>query len=315
VVRRATLHNQDEIDRKDIRVGDTVLIQRAGDVIPEVVQVLLEQRTGQEKKFQLPSQCPVCGSAVERKEGEAAVRCVSRNCIAQLKERLRHFVMKDAMNVDGMGEKVVEQLVDEGLVKHPADLYRLKSEDFMSLEGFAEKSSQKTYEAIQQTRERDLYRVIFALGIRHVGEQTAKLLAKSFGAMDKLRAASVEELREIPEIGPEVAKSISDWLHDRENKQELDLLLKEINPIAPRTGGAPGIFAGKTIVLTGTFPTLSRTEATQMVEDQGGKVSGSVSKKTSFVVAGEDAGSKLAKARELGVEVIDEEQFLKRLRG
>ena len=313
-VRRATLHNQDEIDRKDVRIGDTVLVQRAGDVIPEVVKVLVEKRTGRERKFVLPESCPVCGSAVERKPGEVVLRCVSRNCVAQRRERIRHFVMKDALNVDGVGEKVVEQLVDAGLVKHYADLFRLKNEDFLSLEGFAEKSSENSLEAIQRARTPELYRLIFGLGIRHVGEQTAKILARHFGGMGALAEASAEQLQEVDEVGPEVASSIYDWFQDRQNRLELGELLQFVEPRAPKRAASAGVFAGKTVVLTGTFPSLSRSDATRLVEEHGGKVSGSVSKKTSIVVAGEDAGSKLTKAHELGVEVIDEGELLRRLK-
>jgi DNA ligase (NAD+) len=305
-VRRATLHNQDEIDRKDIRIGDTVLIQRAGDVIPEVVKVIPEKRTGHEKKFVIPDHCPVCGSRVERKEGEAVVRCVSRNCVAQLKERIRHFVMKDAMNVEGMGEKIVEQLVDEGRVHHWKDLFLLKAGDFLELEGFAEKSSEKMVQAIAGSKKRELYRLIFGLGIRHVGERTAKVLANHFGSLEPLFTADVERLEEIPEVGPEVARSIHEWFSHPEHRTEVKELLKCVQPVAPRAGAGEGKFVGKTFVLTGTLPSLSRSEATKMIEDEGGKVSGSVSKKTDYVVAGEEAGSKLDKARELGVAVLDE---------
>lgn len=310
-VRRATLHNQDEIDRKDIRIGDRVLIQRAGDVIPEVVKVIESARTGSERKFRLPTRCPVCGSAVERKEGEAAVRCVARNCVAKLKERLRHFAMIDAMNIDGLGEKIVEQLVDEGLVKHYADLFKLEQPQVLELEGFAERSSAKLVSAIDSARSRELYRVIFGLGIRHVGEQTAKILARHFGAMEPLMKAPVQELQEIHEVGPEVARSIAEFFSDPESRKEVLELLQYIQPLAPKQVASGGSLSGKTFVLTGMFPTLSRNEATKLIEDAGGKVSSGVSKKTHYVVAGEDAGSKLDKARELGVPVIDEAELRK----
>ena len=306
-VRRATLHNQDEIDRKDVRIGDRVLIQRAGDVIPEVVKVITDVRTGKEKKFKLPDHCPVCGSKVERKEGEAVLRCTSRFCEAQLKERIRHFVMIDALNVEGMGEKIVEQLVDAGLVKHYADVFKLKAKQLLELEGFAEKSSDKLLAAIEKSRSTELYRLIFGLGIRHVGERTAKVLANHYGAIEPLLDATTEQLEEIHEIGPEVARSVHEWFSDRQSRKELKDLLGYVEAKAPtRRGGGLGKLAGKTVVLTGTFPTLSRSDATKLVEEHGGKVSSSVSKKTDFVVAGEDAGSKLDKARELGVRVLDE---------
>ena len=309
-VRRATLHNQDEIDRKDVRIGDRVLIQRAGDVIPEVVKVIETARTGKERKFKLPDHCPVCGSAVERKPGEAAVRCVARNCVAQLKERIRHLAMIDALNIDGMGEKIVEQLVDEGLVKNWADLFKLKAEQVLELEGFAEKSSDKLVAAIRSARKPELYRLIFGLGIRHVGESTAKLLARHFGAIEPLMSASVDELQQVDEVGPEVAGSLEKFFSDKENLKDVRELLKFLDiqaPKRPKTGTSK--VSGKTFVLTGTLPTLSRSDATRMIEDHGGKVSGSVSKKTDFVVAGAEAGSKLDKARELGVAVIDEAEL------
>ena len=313
-VRRATLHNQDEIDRKDIRIGDRVVIQRAGDVIPEVVKVITDVRTGKEKKFKLPDHCPVCGSPVERKAGEAAVRCVSRGCVAQLKERIRHFVMKDAIDVAGLGDRIVEQLVDEGHVKHYADVFKLKKADFLTLEGFAEKSSEKMYEAIQAARGPELYRVIFGLGIRHVGERTAKILANHYGSFDPMFVASAEEFESIHEIGPEVAASLHQFFADKESKGEVKDLLKFVTPKPPRNDGKGGKLAGKTLVLTGTFPTLSRSDATRLIEESGGRVSSSVSKKTDFVVAGEEAGNKLDKARELDVKVLDEGALLKMLK-
>jgi DNA ligase (NAD+) len=312
-VRRATLHNQDEIDRKDIRIGDRVLIQRAGDVIPEVVKVIDSVRTGKEKKFRLPDHCPVCGSKVERKDGEAVVRCVSRNCVAQLKERLRHLVMIDALNIDGLGEKIVELLVDEGLVKSYADLFTLTAEQFMELEGFKEKSSNKLVNAIQQARKPELYRLIYGLGIRHVGERTAKVLANYYGEIDALMKASEEELQQIHEVGPEVARSIHQYFKDTQHRHDVKELLKYLEIQAPKRRENGGAFAGKTFVLTGTLPNLSRSDATRMIEEVGAKVSSSVSKKTDYVVAGEAAGSKLDKARELGVQVLDEAEFIKLL--
>ena len=306
-VRRATLHNQDEIDRKDIRIGDRVLVQRAGDVIPEVVQVITSARTGKERKFRLPDHCPVCESPVERKDGEAVVRCVSRNCIAQLKERVRHLVMNDALNVEGMGEKIVEQLVDGGYVRHPADVFQLRKEDLLDLEGFAEKSSQKLIEAIQDARRPELYRVIFGLGIRHVGEATSKNLARHFRSLEALSQADEQELEKVDDVGAEMARSIVEHFSHPENRHELAALLKVVQPVAPKKISAGSSLAGKTLVLTGTLPTLSRSDATRLIEENGGKVSSSVSKKTDYVVAGEEAGSKLEKARTLGVAVLDEE--------
>jgi DNA ligase (NAD+) len=309
-VRRATLHNQDEIDRKDIRIGDRVVIQRAGDVIPEIVKVITDVRTGKEKKFHLPNRCPVCDSPVERVPGEAVVRCTSRGCVAQVKERIRHLAMIDALNIEGLGEKIVEQLVDEALVKNWADLFRLTAGQLIELEGFAERSSQKLIDAIQGARKPELYRLIFGLGIRHVGESTAKILANHYHSIDPLFKASEEELEQIHEVGPEVAKSIHQFFHDEHYRQELKDLLKYVEPIAPKRKKG-GVFTGKTVVLTGTLPTLSRSDATRMIEENGGKVSGSVSKKTDYVLAGAEAGSKLDKARELDVPVIDEDELLR----
>lgn len=313
-VRRATLHNQDEIDRKDIRIGDRVIIQRAGDVIPEVVKVIKDLRTGKEKRFTLPDRCPVCHSPVVRKEGEAAIRCVSRNCVAQLKERLRHFVAKNALNVDGLGSRIVEQLIDTGMVKSYADLFHLQAKDFLNLEGFAEKSAEKLEKAIQSAHQPELHRLLFGLGIRHVGAASAKLLASELGSIEALCDVDQETLEKIPDIGPEVAKSIYEYFNDQEHLRELKDLLKVVHPILPPKRKKGGKFEGLTFVLTGTLPNLSRSEASHLIETEGGKVSGSVSKKTSYVVAGEAAGSKLEKAEKLGVEILDEEA-LKRLVG
>ncbi len=316
-VRRATLHNQDEIDRKDIRIGDRVIIQRAGDVIPEVVKVITDVRTGKEKKFNLPKFCPVCGSAVERKPDEAAVRCVSRNCVAQLKERIRHLASLDALNIEGLGDRIVEQLVDAGLVKNYADLFTLKYDQILELEGFAEKSTQKLLEAIERAKTPDLYRLIYGLGIRHVGEKTAKSLAKCFGSIEKLIEAQESDYELIHEIGVEISKSLVQYFSDSQNLKELRSLLRFVEPKKPKNlhGETSLKLAGKTIVLTGTLPTLSRGEATRIIEENGGKTSSSVSKKTTFVLAGEEAGSKLEKAKALGVEVLSEEEFLKLTRG
>jgi len=308
-VKRATLHNQDEINRKDIRIGDHVVIQRAGDVIPEVVEVLKEKRRGDERKFRIPDHCPVCGSKTTRPEGEAVTRCTGKNCIAKLKERVRHFAQKDALNIEGLGDKIVEQLVDAGLVKHLADLFSLEFDDVLALEGFAEKSSHNLLNAIEASRSPDLYRLIFGLGIRHIGETTAKLLAQKFKSMKKIRNAKKEELLEVDGIGEEMANSLVEHFAHPEVQEEIDELLQKVTPVEPKASSAPQVFSGKTFVLTGTLPSLDRSEATRIIEDHGGKVSSSVSKKTDFVLAGEEAGSKLEKARSLGVKVIDESEF------
>jgi len=315
IVKRATLHNQDEIDRKDIRIGDHVVIQRAGDVIPEVVEVLKEKRRGDERRFRIPDACPVCGSGVVRTEGEAVSRCSGRNCIAKLKERIKHFAQKDALNIEGLGDKIVDQWVDEGLIKHLHDLYDLTYDDLISLEGFADKSVRKILNAIDASRTPDLYRLIFGLGIRHVGETTAKLLALRFKTIGNLSAANRDLLLDVDGVGEEMASSVQDYFSNQEHREELEILLSKIQPVEPKSSGKAQIFEGKTFVLTGTLPNMGRSEAEKIIEDHGGKVSGSVSKKTSFVLAGEEAGSKLEKARSLGVPVIDEAGFQELLRG
>jgi DNA ligase (NAD+) len=311
IVKRATLHNQDEIDRKDIRIGDQVVIQRAGDVIPEVVEVLKEKRRGDERKYTLPDHCPVCGSPAVREEGEAVLRCTGRNCVAKLKERVKHFVQKDALNVEGMGDKIVEQLVDEGMVKKLADVFKLDFDEVLALEGFADKSTHKLLNSIEGAREPELYRLIFGLGIRHVGETTAKLLAQKFKSLDSLEDASEEELLEVDGVGEELAKSIREFFADRETRSELSDILELVRPISPKASTKKQLLEGKVFVLTGTLPTLSRSDASKMIEDLGGKVSSSVSKKTDYLLAGEEAGSKLDKAKELGVQILNETQFLK----
>ena len=315
MVKRATLHNQDEIDRKDIRIGDHVVIQRAGDVIPEVVEVLKEKRRGDERRFKIPDICPVCGATAIRAEGEAVSRCSGRNCIAKLKERIKHFVQKDALNIEGLGDKIVDLWVDEGLVKHLHDLFDLTYDDLISLEGFADKSVRKILNAIDSSRTPELYRLIFGLGIRHIGEATAKLLAIQFKSVPHLVQATRDKLLEVDGIGEEMATSILSYFSNPEQMDELEALLSKIEPIGPKASGKAQIFEGKIFVLTGTLPTLGRSEAEKLIEDHGGKVSGSVSKKTSFVLAGEEAGSKLEKARSLGVAILDETGFRDLLRG
>jgi len=312
-VSRATLHNQDEIDRKDVRIGDTVFVQRAGDVIPEVVSVVLDQRPKKSKPFSIREFCESKGWKIERKEGEAAFRLIEESSTEILKRKLEHFVHKDAFNIDGLGEKIIDQLVESGVVSKFSDLFKLTPSDFLNLEGFAEKSSQKTFDAIQAAKRPELYRVIFALGIRHVGERTSKTLANHFGSLAALMKASQEQLEEIHEIGPEVALSVAGYFHSVAGQKEVQKLLSVVDPILPRKDSGAGALVGKTFVLTGTFPSLSRSDATKLIEAQGGKVSSSVSKNTDYVVAGEDAGSKLAKAQSLGVLVIDESALKKLL--
>ena len=309
MVKRATLHNQDEIDRKDIRIGDQVVIQRAGDVIPEVVEVLKEKRRGDERRFKIPDFCPVCGSIALKPEGEAVSRCMGKNCVAKLRERIKHFVQKDALNIEGLGDKIVDQLVDTGLVKKLPDLFKLEFDEVLALEGFAEKSTHKLLNAIEGGKTPELYRLLFGLGIRHVGETTAKLLAQKFKSLTALATADEAALLSVGGVGEEMAKSLLAHFQDGENQKELIDLLKVITPIEPMASQEAQVFEGLTFVLTGTLPSLSRSEAEKMIEDRGGKVSSSVSKKTSYVLAGSDAGSKLEKATQLGVKVISEEEF------
>jgi len=312
-VSRATLHNEDEIERLGVMLGDTVVIQRAGDVIPEVVKVIETKRTGKEKKFKFPKKCPVCGEPVVRLEGEAAHRCQNINCPAQLKEGIRHFASKLAMNIDGIGEKLIEQLVDKGLVKSVADLYFLTKDRLAELERMADKSAQNIIEGIDKSREVTFDRFIYALGIRHVGEHMARVLAKEFGSLKNLIKAGAERLMQIHEVGPQVADSVANFFREKKNLATVERLKKggvKIRELA-RPKAADKKFAGKTFVFTGTLEKFSRDEAERLVDERGGRASGSVSKKTDYVVAGPGAGSKLEKAKEFGVAVISEDDFLK----
>ena len=308
-VTNATLHNEDEARRKDVRVGDTVIVRRAGDVIPEVVSVLLDKRVGNPEPFSLPRQCPVCGSDAVREEGEVDYRCSGGLfCGAQRKQALLHFAQRRAVEIEGLGDKLVEQLVDAGVVKTLPDLYRLGLTSLLALDRMAEKSAQNILAALEKSKRTTLPRFLFGLGIRHVGEATAKELARHFGQLDRIMDASLEALSEVNDVGPVVAQSIRtffDQPHNREVVEQLracGVTWEEGEP-AER---APQPLAGKTFVLTGTFPTLKREDAKALLEAAGAKVAGSVSKKTDYVVAGTDAGSKLDKANELGVAVIHE---------
>jgi len=310
-VKSATLHNQDEIDRKDIREGDIVVIQRAGDVIPEVVKPLVEKRSGKEKKFTMPRRCPVCGSEVMRPEGEALHRCVNASCPAQIKERIVHFCSRDAMDIRGLGWKIVYKLVDLGLIKDLADLYSLKKGDFFRFEKMGDKLAQNLLDAIEKSKTTTLERFIFALGIRHVGLTLAKVLAQRFDSIKKLEDASFEELIAVREVGPEIARSTVEFFREKANQELLRKLEKA--GVKPKASSKPrsDVLAGKTFVFTGTLKGFSRTEAEKLVEEMGGHASSSVSKKTDYVVAGDEAGSKLDKARSLGVKIITEEEFKK----
>ena len=312
-VTNATLHNEDEVRRKDIRIGDTVIVRRAGDVIPEVVANVPERRPLTAREFIMPTQCPVCGSAIVRPEEEAIARCSGGwvSCAAQRKGGLLHFVSRRAMDIEGLGEQLVEQLVDRGLVTTPVDFYKLGLVMLAELDRMAKKSAQNLLDALEKSKSTTLARFIYALGIRHVGESTAKSLAKHFGNLDALLEATEEQILAVDDIGPVVAQSILTFLHDPINRELIAQLRAaglhwEEGEPEPRSQH----LNGKTFVLTGSLPTLKREEAAAMIEAAGGKVSGSVSKKTSYVVAGEEAGSKLAKAEELGVAILDEAGLL-----
>lgn len=309
-VRRATLHNQDEVARKDVRVGDTVVVQRAGDVIPEVVKVIPGRRPPGTKPYALPSRCPVCGAEVLRLEGEAVARCTGISCPAQLKEHVRHFASRRAMDIDGLGDSLIDQLVDSGTVKSVADLYSLTREDLLSLERMADKSSSNILEAIDRSRRTTLERLIFALGIRHVGEHVAKVLARAFGSVEKIGKAGEEGLRSIREIGPQIAQSIGAFFSQRANTAVLEKLRK-CGVRWKATAAAGGRFAGKTFVFTGALEKFTREDAQRLVEEEGGRASSSVSKNTDYVVAGADPGSKCEKAKKLGVAILSEDRFLK----
>jgi DNA ligase (NAD+) len=312
-VTNATLHNEDEIRRKDVRIGDTVVVRRAGDVIPEVVRVLAEKRSGSEREFVMSAKCPVCGSHVERLEDEAASRCTGGLvCGAQRKQSLLHFASRRAMDIEGLGEKMVDQVVDGNLVRTPADLYKLGVMALANLERMAEKSAANLHAGIEKSKQTTLARFIYALGIRHVGETTAKDLAQHFGSLDPLMAADEATLLEVRDVGPVLAASIRQFFIEEHNRQVIDALRAAgvTWPEVERAARSPGRLAGLTFVLTGTLPTRSRDSAKELIEQYGGKVAGSVSKKTSYVVAGEETGSKLDRARELGVAVIDEAQLL-----
>lgn len=310
VVSRATLHNQDFITAKDIRIGDRVLIQKAGDIIPEVVSVLKEKRTGAEKVYTMPTHCPACGEELFREEGEAALRCVSTNCPAQRLRSIIHFASRGAMDIEGLGDAVVEQLIDAGLITTAADLFYLKLEDLIDLERFAEKSAQNLLNAIEKAKSNPLDRLLCGLGIRLIGARGAKAIASHFQNIDNIMKATADEVSAIPDIGEKMAESLVHYFNEPETIDLIEKMrLAGVNMIAEKTATG-GSLSGKTFVLTGTLPTLKRAEAEKIIEDNGGKVSSSVSKKTDFVVAGEEAGSKLEKAQKLGVSVISEAELL-----
>lgn len=317
VISRATLHNEDFIRAKDIRIGDRVVINKAGEIIPEVLRVVAEKRTGDEKEVEIPSVCPECGWRVERQGEEAAIRCTNPHCPALGREGLIHFVSRDAMNIDGCGPSVINALLDAGLVRDAADLYSLRKEDLLKLERMGEKSADNLLTALAESKKNELDKLLFALGIRHVGAKVARILATEFGSMEKLQQAQPEELAQIRDIGDKIAESAVTWLNVPAN---IDLVERLAAAGLTMTFTLPASqednpFFGKTLVFTGTMPTLGRAEAKTMAQDVGAKVSGSVSKKTDYVIAGAEAGSKLEKAQQLGVTVIDEAEFLRLLKG
>jgi DNA ligase (NAD+) len=311
-VSRSTLHNMDEIERLGLHIGDTVLIERAGEVIPHVLKVV---REGKDRKaFHMPAKCPVCGSAVHRAEGEVAYRCVNAACPAKLKETLLHFAGRHAMNIDGLGEKIVDQLVEKGLVKDVADLYSLKLEEVAELERMGEKSAQNLLNEIEASKKSPLSRLIFALGIQFVGERTGQLLAEHFSTLEEFAAAKTEELENVPEVGPKVAASITEFFSEAANRNLIKKLYKaSVRPTAEKREVKSQRLAGKSFVFTGGLANRSREEAGELVLQNGGKVSGSVSKKTDYVVVGTDPGSKYEKAKELGVTILSEAEFEKLL--
>jgi DNA ligase (NAD+) len=313
-VSNATLHNMDELERKDVRIGDRVVVRRAGDVIPEIVKVIVERRPGDARIVRLPSHCPVCGSDVERVDGEAVARCTGGLvCAAQRKESLLHFASRRAMDIEGLGSKLVDQLVDLNLVQSPADLYALQVANLAALDRMAEKSAQNVVDALTRSKSTTLGRFLFALGIRDVGEATAIALAQYFGNLDRLVAASSDEIQQVPDVGPVVAAHVHAFFAEPRNRDVVAALIARgvhWPEQAPKAGPAEGPLSGKTFVITGTLAALSRDDARDRIVALGGKVSGSVSKKTSFVVVGADPGSKAQKAEELGVQVLDENAFL-----
>ena len=316
-VKRATLHNEEDMRRKGVRIGDRVIIEKAGDIIPAVVRVVENKRTGEEKEFEFPTTCPECGTEVTRDtatgSGNVVIRCQNPDCPAQVRGRLEHFCARGAMDIEGGGEVMVRQLVGNGLALDVAELYRLKVEEVAALERMGEKSAQNFIDGIAASKERELWRLIFGLGILHVGAGVAKALTRSLPDLDAVMQANEEQLAELEDIGPIIARSVVSWFEDSRNCDLIERLRKaglQFEGSLFKSAAEAGVFTGKTFVLTGTLPTLKRSEAAARIEDRGGKVSSSVSKKTDYVVAGEEAGSKLAKAEKLGIEILDEAAFL-----
>ena len=309
----ATLHNQDFIASKDIRIGDTVIVRKAGEIIPEIVEVVMDKRPADAVPYEIPAQCPVCGAAVARDEDGVALRCTGAECPAQRLRNLTHFVSRNAMDIDGLGPAVINSLIENDLVKNAADLYTLKVEDISPLERMGKKSAANAVAAIEKSKDNDLWRLIAALGIRQVGDKAAKVLASHFGSMDAIIAATEEELTAIDDVGPITAGFIRSWMDSPQSRDLLTRLKEAGVNMVDRTEKVDARFAGLTFVLTGALTKFTRDEATEMIELRGGKASGSVSKKTSYVVAGENAGSKLTKAQDLGIPVLTEDEFLQML--
>ena len=313
-VSRATLHNMDFIREKDIRIGDTVTVYKAGDLIPEILVVRKDLRDGSQTEFHMPAQCPVCGSHVIREEGEAAYRCTGADCPAQLERNIIHFVSRDAMDIEGMGPSVVSKLLEKKLIKDCADLYYLKKEDIASLEKLGEKSAENLIKSLEKSKSNGLARVLYAFGIRHIGLGGAKLIADYVENIEKLFDVTAEELASINDIGMIMAESVTDYFAQPHVKAIVEKLKNTgVSLENKKENIRSDIFSGMTFVLTGTLENLTRSDAKHLIESNGGKVTSSVSKKTDVVVAGKDAGGKLAKANELGIEVIDENEFMRRI--
>ncbi len=313
-VTRASLHNQDEIARLGVKIGDRVFIEKAGQIIPQVVKVIKEARSGEERDFVMPKRCPICGGPVEREEGEVAVRCVNIRCPAQVKERIFHFASRDAMDIEGLGWEMIHTLVDKGLISDFGDLYlNLKYEDLIKLERMGKKSTQNLLSAIEASKKRTLDRLIYGLGIRHVGSRAAEILAERFASLDTLAAATVEDLTAINEIGPVMARSIVSFFRNKETQKVIEKLKKAgVNMVCEerRPSAIAQTFAGKTVVLTGALSSFSRSEAERLIKERGGRISSTVSRKTDLVVVGKEPGSKLARAQKLGVKILSEAEFL-----
>jgi DNA ligase (NAD+) len=308
------LHNEDEIARKDIRIGDMVVVQRAGDVIPQIVSVIVERRTGAEIPFQMPAICPVCGSPTHREPGEAMRYCTNAACPAQLKERVSHFVSRGAMDIAGLGEKLTDRFVDLGMIHDVADIYTLDWDTITALDRLGEKSVENLRRAVEASKQRPLARLLVALGIRHVGERSAALLAERFGSLSALELATLEAINEVPSIGPVLAGSVYEFFQEPRNREVLDKLraagVRAAIESESAAGNGAGVLTGQTVVVTGRLDSMSRAQAEERLRRAGAAVAGSVSKRTSFVVAGDDAGSKAERAAELGVRIIDETELL-----